>query len=221
MPVDIWQISWFTILVACMATLIMMPFGIAIAWLLARCTFTGKTALETFVSLPLVLPPVATGLILLRLLARRGPVGRLLDNAGIEFLFTWKAVVLAMAVLGFPLLVRTARAGFEQVNQRYELVAQTLGASRLRVFFTVSLPLASRAVVAGILLAFSRSLGEFGATVMVAGSIPGGTRTLASGIYNYVEIGQDANANALLMISIILAFGAVWLSNHIARGANH
>ena len=221
MPVDIWQISWFTILVACMATLIMMPFGIAVAWLLARWTFTGKTALETFISLPLVLPPVATGLILLRLLARRGPVGRLLDNAGIEFLFTWKAVVLAMAVLGFPLLVRTARAGFEQVNQRYELVAQTLGASRLRVFFTVSLPLASRAVVAGILLAFSRSLGEFGATVMVAGSIPGGTRTLASGIYNYVEIGQDTNANSLLIISIILAFGAVWLSNHIARSANH
>ena len=168
-----------------------------------------------------MLPPVATGLILLRLLARRGPVGRLLDNAGIEFLFTWKAVVLAMAVLGFPLLVRTARAGFEQVNQRYELVAQTLGASRLRVFFTVSLPLASRAVVAGILLAFSRSLGEFGATVMVAGSIPGGTRTLASGIYNYVEIGQDTNANSLLIISIILAFGAVWLSNHIARSTNH
>ena len=221
MPVEIWQISWFTILVASLATLIMMPFGIAVAWLLARWTFTGKTALETFISLPLVLPPVATGLILLRLLARRGPVGRLLDNAGIEFLFTWKAVVLAMAVLGFPLLVRTARAGFEQVNQRYELVAQTLGASRLRVFFTVSLPLASRAVVAGILLAFSRSLGEFGATVMVAGSIPGGTRTLASGIYNYVEIGQDTNANSLLTISIILAFGAVWLSNHIARSANH
>ena len=221
MPVEIWQISWFTILVASLATLIMMPFGIAVAWLLARWTFNGKTALETFISLPLVLPPVATGLILLRLLARRGPVGRLLDNAGIEFLFTWKAVVLAMAVLGFPLLVRTARAGFEQVNQRYELVAQTLGASRLRVFFTVSLPLASRAVVAGILLAFSRSLGEFGATVMVAGSIPGGTRTLASGIYNYVEIGQDTNANSLLIISIILAFGAVWLSNHIARSANH
>ena len=221
MPVEIWQISWFTILVACLATLIMMPFGIAVAWLLARWTFTGKTALETFVSLPLVLPPVATGLILLRLLARRGPVGRLLDNAGIEFLFTWKAVVLAMAVLGFPLLVRTARAGLEQVNQRYELVAQTLGASRLRVFFTVSLPLASRAVAAGILLAFSRSLGEFGATVMIAGSIPGGTRTLASGIYNYVETGQDANANGLLVISIILAFGAVWLSNHIARSANH
>ncbi|MEE3104366.1 uncharacterized protein METZ01_LOCUS25458 [marine metagenome] len=221
MPVEIWQISWFTILVASLATLIMMPFGIAVAWLLARWTFPGKTALETFVSLPLVLPPVATGLILLRLLARRGPVGRLLDNVGIEFLFTWKAVVLAMAVLGFPLLVRTARAGFEQVNQRYELVAQTLGASRLRVFFTVSLPLASRAVVAGILLAFSRSLGEFGATVMVAGSIPGGTRTLASGIYNYVEIGQDTNANSLLIISIILAFGAVWLSNHIARSANH
>jgi molybdate transport system permease protein len=221
MPVEIWQISWFTILVACLATLIMMPFGIAVAWLLARWTFTGKTALETFVSLPLVLPPVSTGLILLRLLARRGPVGRLLDNAGIEFLFTWKAVVLAMAVLGFPLLVRTARAGFEQVNQRYELVAQTLGASRLRVFFTVSLPLASRAVAAGILLAFSRSLGEFGATVMIAGSIPGGTRTLASGIYNYVETGQDANANGLLVISIILAFGAVWLSNHITRSANH
>ena len=221
MPVEIWQISWFTILVACLATLIMMPFGIAVAWLLARWTFTGKTALETFVSLPLVLPPVATGLILLRLLARRGPVGRLLDNAGIEFLFTWKAVVLAMAVLGFPLLVRTARAGFEQVNQRYELVAQTLGARRLRVFFTVRLPLASRAVAAGILLAFSRSLGEFGATVMIAGSIPGGTRTLASGIYNYVETGQDANANGLLVISISLAFGAVWLSNHIARSANH
>ena len=217
-PLTSWQVASFTVAVAFAATLLMLPAGVLLAWLLARHRFTGHTLIETAVSLPLVMPPVATGLILLNLFARRGPIGRLLDAAGIEVIFTWRAVVLAMAVMGLPLLVRTARAGFEQVDRRYEQIAETLGAGRTRVFLTISLPLAARGVLAGTLLAFSRALGEFGATVMVAGSIPGSTRTLASGIYSYTETGDDAAANGLLMISIMIAFGALWASNRLARG---
>ncbi|HEX4568669.1 MAG TPA: ABC transporter permease subunit, partial [Vicinamibacterales bacterium] len=131
--------------------------------------------------------------------------------------FTWKAVVLAMAVMGLPLLVRTARAGFEQVNTRYESVAATLGASPLRVFFTISLPLAWPAVLAGAVLAFARALGEFGATIVVAGSIPGATRTLAVAIYGYTETGQDRQALVLVAIAIVVAFVALWASNRLVE----
>ena len=220
MPSDVWQVASFTLAVAFAATLLMLPPGVLIAWLLARHRFTGHTLVETAVSLPLVMPPVATGLILLNLFARRGPIGRVLDTAGIEVIFTWKAVVLAMAVMGLPLLVRAARAGFEHVDRRYEQIAETLGAGRTRVFLTISLPLAARGVLAGTLLAFSRALGEFGATVMVAGSIPGSTRTLASGIYSYTEVGEDAAATGLLVISIAIAFGALWASNRLAQGGD-
>ena len=218
MPPDVWDIATFTLMVALAATIVMLPPGVLLAWVLARHRFSGRAVIETLVSLPLVMPPVATGLILLKLFGRRGPIGRLLDAAGIELIFTWKAVVLAMAVMGLPLLVRAARGGFEQVDRRYEQIAETLGAGRARVFFTISLPLALRGVVAGTLLGFSRALGEFGATVMVAGSIPGRTRTLASGIYSYTEIGQDAAASGLLMISIGIAFTALWVSNRFAPG---
>jgi molybdate transport system permease protein len=214
---EIRDIAIFTTLAATVATLLMLGPGIAVAWLLARHRFPGKSIVETVVSLPLVVPPVATGLLLLWLFGRRGPIGQLLARFGVEVVFTPAAVVIAMAVMGLPLLVRTARAGFEQVTRRYEQIAETLGAGPWRVFATVTLPLASRNILAGALLGFSRALGEFGATIVVAGSIPGRTRTLAVGIYTFTETGQDERAAALIAISIAIAFGAVLISNRLAR----
>ena len=160
------------------------------------------------------LPPVATGLILLWLLGRRGPLGGLLARLGFDVMFTWKAVVIAMAVMGLPLLVRAARAGFEQVDRRYEQVAATLGASPTRVFFTISLPLAGRGILAGVLLGFSRALGEFGATIMEAGALPS-TRTIADSIFSYTETGQQAAAMSMLAVSAAIAFAALLLSNRL------
>lgn len=217
MTPEIRDIAVFTIFAALTATAVMLVPGIALAWLLARRRFPGKAIVETLVSLPLVIPPVATGLLLLWLLGRRGPIGRLLDATGIEVVFTARAVVMAMAIMGLPLLVRTARAGFEQVTRRYEQIAETLGAGPWRVFSTVTLPLASRNILAGALLGFSRALGEFGATIVVAGSIPGRTRTLAVGIYSFTETGQDSQAAILLAISVTIAFGAVLISNRLGE----
>jgi molybdate transport system permease protein len=211
------EIAIFTTAAAGAATLLMLVPGIGLAWLLARRRFPGKAVVETLVSLPLVVPPVATGLILLWLLGRRGPLGGVLESLGVEIVFTPRAVVIAMAVMGLPLLVRTARAGFEQVTRRYEQIAETLGAGPWRVFRTVTLPLASRNILAGALLGFSRALGEFGATIVVAGSIPGRTRTLAVGIYSYTETGQDRQAAILLLVSVTIAFTAVLVSNRLAR----
>ena len=212
------SIATFTVAMAALATLVMLPPGLALAWLLARRRFPGHVVLETVVSLPLVLPPVATGLLLIRLLGSRGPLGSWLERLGIEVMFTWRAVVVAMAVMGLPLLVRAARAAFEQVDRRYEQIAGTLGAGPARVFFTVSLPLARRGVLAGALLGFSRALGEFGATIMVAGALPS-TRTIAVAIYTYAETGQDAAATTLLAVSATIAFGALLLSNRLALGS--
>lgn len=212
---EIWWITLLTVGMATAATAIMLPPGLFLAWLLARGRFPGRVLLETFISLPLVMPPVATGLLLLMLLAPRGPLGGVFERLGIEIVFTWKAVVIAMAVMGLPLLVRTARAGFEQVDHRYESVAATLGARPLRVFLTVTLPLALPAVAAGAVLSFARAIGEFGATMMIAGSIPGSTRTLAVAIYSFAETGRDTEAAQLVGVSAALAFLALWLSNWI------
>lgn len=212
-----WQITWFTVACALGATLVVLPPGVVIAWLLARYRFPGRAALETLVSMPLVMPPVATGLILLLLLSRRGPLGGVLARFGVEIVFTWKAVVIAMAVMGFPLLVRTALAGFEQVNVRYERVAATLGARPFRIFLTISLPLAWPSVLAGGVLAFARALGEFGATIVVAGSIPGATRTLALAIYSDAEVGQTREALLLLGMSAAIAFVTLWASNRLVQ----
>ena len=214
---DAWRITWFTVLCAVGATALALPPGVVLAWLLARRKFPGRALVETLVSLPLVMPPVATGLILLILLSRRGRIGSVLERLGIEIVFTWKAVVLAMAVMGLPLLVRTARAGFEQVNARYERVAATLGASPARIFLTISLPLAWPSVLAGAVLAFARALGEFGATIIVAGNIPGATRTLAVAIYGYAETGQDSLALALVLVSVAIAFAALWTANRLVE----
>lgn len=212
-----WSIAGFSALMALAATIAALPPGVALAWLLARRTFPGRSVVETVVALPLVMPPVATGLLLLWLFGRRSPVGRTLDAAGIDVVFTWKAVVIAMAVMCLPLIVLTARAGFEQVNPRFEQMAATLGARPLRIFFTISLPLASRSLIAAALLGFARSLGEFGATIVVAGGIPGETLTLAVAIFNSAELGRDGDAARLILISIAFAFIAMFASNAVLR----
>jgi len=217
---DAWQVTWFTAWVAVTSTLCILPPGLALAWLLARRNWPGKSIVETLVALPLVIPPVATGLILLKLFGRHGFIGRWLEETlGVEVVFTWKAVVLATAVMSFPLLVRTARVAFENVNPRVEHVARTLGAGPWRVFWTITLPLARSGVIAGAVLAFARALGEFGATVMVAGFIPGKTETLSLSIYHLVQLGRDGEALGLLAVSVALAFGAVWFSERMLRKA--
>jgi molybdate transport system permease protein len=215
MTAETWAIARFTVLMALIATILVLPPAMAIGWVLARKEFRGKALLETVVSLPLVLPPVASGLMLLWLFGRRSPFGQLLDAIGIEVIFTWKAVVIAMMVISFPLVARSARAGIEQVDRRFEQIAATLGARPFRILRTITLPLAMRGIVAGAVLGFSRALGEFGATIMVAGAIPGRTQTLAVGIYTQVETGREEAAWGLVLISAALAFGAIFLSNHV------
>lgn len=213
-----WQFISFTLRMAVAATLVILPPGLGLAWLLARRQWRGKALVETLVSLPLVLPPVVTGLALLKLFGRRGPVGHwLYDSLGVEVVFTWKAVMLALGVMALPLLVRAARTAFEEVDPLYEQLARTLGAGEWRVFFTITLPLARRGVLAGALLAFARALGEFGATIMVAGNIPGQTTTLSVAIYQYVQLGQEDRAWALAAVAAGLAFLAVWASEHFLR----
>jgi molybdate transport system permease protein len=215
---DLLPITLFTLAVAAASTLCILPPGIALAWLLARRDWPGKSLVETLVTLPLVIPPVATGLVLLKLFGRQGVLGRFLeDTLGFEILFTWKAVLLATAVMSLPLLVRSARVSFEEVDPRLEKVARTLGAGPWRVFVTITLPLAKRGLIAGALLAFARALGEFGATIMVAGYFVGQTATLSLGIYHLVQLGRDADALALAGVSVFLAYAAVFASERLVR----
>lgn len=219
MTAETLNIVGLTVAIAAGATMTMLAPGIALAWWLARTRSRLRGMVETLIVLPLVLPPVATGYLLLRALGRRGPLGEWLDAAGLEVIFTWRAVLIAMVVMGMPLLVRTARAGFEQGSRRFEQIAETLGAGPWRVFWTISVPLARRSVLAGALLAFSRALGEFGATIVVAGSIPGETRTIAVAMYGMLETGRDADAAVLLLTSLAIALVAVTLANRLTRGA--
>jgi molybdate transport system permease protein len=218
MSAEEWQIVWFTAWVSALSTVVIVPFGLAVAWVLARHDWFGKSLVETIVTLPLVMPPVATGLILLKLLGRRGTVGGYLhDTFDLDIVFTWRGVLVSLGVMSFPLLVRSARVAFEQVNQRYEQIARTLGASNRRVFFTITVPLALRGIMGGVILGFARALGEFGATIMVAGNIPGKTSTLSLSIFQSVQLGQDAHAYRLLAVSVVMAFGAVWGSECLMR----
>lgn len=214
---EIWQITLFSVLVALASTLLILPFGIIISWLLARKDWPLKSVVETLLFLPLVMPPVATGLILLKLFGRRGPVGAWLYDMGVEIIFNWKGVLIAMSVMSFPLLVRSARTSFGAVSARLEQIAATLGASRTRIFFTVTVPLAWKGIVAGALLAFARALGEFGATILVAGNIPGRTQTLSLAIFNFVQLGKDEEAYKLLIITVCIAFIAVIISESLTR----
>jgi molybdate transport system permease protein len=219
MNAEAWQIVWFTTWVSLLSTIAILPLGLGAAWLLARFNWSGKSLVETFISLPLVMPPVATGLILLQLLGRRGFIGGFLHNHfDLDVVFTWRGVLIALGVMSFPLLVRSARVAFEGVNPRLEEIARTLGAGNFRVFCTITLPLASRGIVGGMLLAFARALGEFGATIMVAGNIPGKTSTLSLAIFQSVQLGQDPQAYRLLAVSVLLAFLAVWGGEWLLRG---
>jgi molybdate transport system permease protein len=204
--------------VAAGATALLAVPGLAVAWLLSRPWVRLRALVETVVSLPLVLPPTAVGLGLLLLVGRSGPLGRpLYDHFGIEVAFTWKAVVLASAVVAFPLFVRSARSALEEVDPRLPAVARTLGRGPFRAFFQVELPLAWRGVAAGAVLAFARALGEFGATILVAGNIPGRTQTLALALFQRVQVGRDADALGLAAISVLLAAGALILSEALVR----
>jgi len=211
------SILFLTLRVAVISIAAILPVGVAAAWLLARRDWPGKGLVETLFSLPLVLPPTAVGLLLLDLLRRRGPIGRALDSAGIDVLFTWKAIVLATAVMSFPLLVRPARAAFESVDGRLPAMARSLGCGPVSAFARVTLPLASRGIAAGTLLAFSRALGEFGATILVAGNIPGRTQTMALAIFHRTQIGDDAGAMRLVAVTVAVAFLIVWTAEGLER----
>lgn len=216
---EAWLIVLFTIKTSLLSTFLILPFGIATAWLLARRDWPGKTAVETLVMLPLFVPPVATGLLLLILFGRRGPLGSILQNGlGFDVIFTWRAVVLAGAVMSFPLLVRSAQNAFAEVNTRLEDIARTLGSSEWRVFRTISLPLAMRSIVSGAVLAFARAMGEFGATAIVAGMIPRKTMTISLQIYQNIQLGHDAAALPLLFVSIGIVFLTVFCGQKISQG---
>ena len=210
------RIVAFTVEMALLATALVLVPGVAAAFFLARYRGPGKGALDTLLSLPLVLPPTVVGFFLLELLGRNRPLGAWLSQLGIEIVFTWKAVVLATAVMSFPLLVRSARTAFEEVDPRLVGLARTLGAGPFAAFFRVALPLAWRGVLAGAVLAFSRALGEFGATIMIAGNIPGRTQTLALAIFHDVQVGRDDRAVGLAAVTVGLAFAALWTTEWIA-----
>ena len=196
-----------------------LPFGIAIAWLLARRRFFGRELLNGIVHLPLILPPVVVGYLLLVLLGRRGALGAwLFDTFGISIAFTWKGAAIAAAVMAFPLMVRAIRLSLEAVDSRLEQAARTLGAGPLRVFLTVTLPLMTPGIVTGCILAFARSLGEFGATITFVSNIPGETRTLPLALFSLTQTpGGDAGALRLVVIAVVLALAALMVSEILAR----
>jgi molybdate transport system permease protein len=197
--------------VSAVATVVTLLIGLPLAWLLSHRRFPGRDVLEAVVVLPLILPPTVLGYYLLLVISRQGPVGTVLAAAGIEIVFTWRAAVVAAAVGSIALLIKAAQAGFEGVDRRLEQAARTLGRSEWSIFWSVTLPLAWRAVLAGTVLAFCRAMGEFGITLMVAGSIPGRTQTLPLAIYDRVQANQMTDANALALIAIgvvvVLVFG--------------
>ena len=200
------QAIFLTLGSALLAVALDLVPGVALAWLLARRRWPGKALVETLVALPLVLPPVATGLLLLDLLGRNGLLGHLLAATAIEIVFTWKGVVIAMAVMSFPFVVRGARIAFEAAGNRPEQVAATLGATPWRVLWSVTLPIARRGILAGAIMAYARALGEFGATILVAGNIAGQTATISTTIYTDILTGHENHALLLVAISLGLAF---------------
>jgi len=193
---------WLSLRVSVLATALVLLVGVPVAWVLARKRFPGRDLLEGVVVLPLVLPPTVLGYYLLVLIGSQGPIGRALGALGIELAFTWRAAVLAAAVGSIALLVKATQAGFETVDRRLEQAARTLGRSEWSIFWSVTLPLAWRSLLAGTVLAFCRAFGDFGITLMVAGSIPGKTQTLPLAIYDRVQAFQMGEANALALIAI-------------------
>jgi molybdate transport system permease protein len=204
--------------VATVATLLNLLVGLPLALFLARARFRGRDVLSVAVLLPMVLPPTVLGYYLLVVLGRQGPVGRFLEGSlGFTLVFTWQAAVVASAVVSMPLLVRAAQAAFESIDPKLEDAARTLGRSELNLFLTVTVPLAWRGILAGTVLAFARALGEFGATLMVAGNIPGRTQTLPVAIYDAVQAGNMEMANALVLLITAASIAALLALNRVAR----
>nr|WP_154325179.1 molybdate ABC transporter permease subunit [Pantoea sp. 201603H] len=214
-----WQALELSLKVSTVAVICSLPFGILIAWILVRCNFPGKSLLDSVIHLPLVLPPVVVGYLLLIALGRRGVVGEWLYSwFGFSFAFSWRGAALAAAVVAFPLTVRAIRLALEAVDTRLEQAARTLGAGRLRVFFTITLPLTLPGIIVGTVLGFARSLGEFGATITFVSNIPGETRTIPLAMYTLIETPGAENAAArLCVIAIILALVSLLISEWLAR----
>jgi molybdate transport system permease protein len=215
-----WTAVALSLRIALVATVVALPFGIAVAWLLARKDFWGKALLDGLVHLPLVLPPVVTGYLLLIAFGRRGVFGAALADIGIVFSFRWTGAALACGVMAFPLLVRAIRLSFEAIDRRLEDAAATLGASGPWTFLTVTLPLALPGVIAGMVLCFAKALGEFGATITFVSNIPGETQTISAAIYTLTQVpGGDAAALRLVLIAIVIALAALIASEWFARRA--
>ena len=211
-----WIALSLSLKVALWATLLDVVLGVALGYLLARARFPGRDVLDAILTLPMVLPPTVLGYYLLVLIGRNGPIGHWLQaHFGINLIFTWQAAVIAAAVVAFPLVLKAARSAFETVDTQLEDAARVLGVSGAGVFLRVTLPLAWRGVLAGTLLAFARSMGEFGATLMVAGSIPGKTQTLSIAVYEAVQAGQDDTANLLVIITSLTCVAVLVLANKL------
>jgi len=216
-----WQAVLLSVKVSLWASVLSLPFGIWVAYALARWSFPGKTILNGLVHLPLVLPPVVTGFLLLLVFGSNAVLGAWLErNLGLVLAFRWTGVVLAAAVMGFPLMVRAIRLSIEAVDPKLEQAAATLGASPLRVFATVTLPLVLPGILAGLVLAFAKAMGEFGATITFVSNIPGQTQTVPSAIYTFLQVpGGEPAAFRLVIVSVIVAMGALMLSERISRHA--
>ncbi|WP_045960671.1 molybdate ABC transporter permease subunit [Xenorhabdus poinarii] len=214
-----WQAILLSLKISGIAVLFSLPFGILMAWMLARCQFFGKSLLDSILHLPLVLPPVVVGYLLLISLGRRGIIGEFLyDWFGVSFAFNWTGAALASAVVAFPLMVRAIRLSLESIDRRLEQAARTLGAGSLKVFFTITLPLSLPGIIVGAVLAFARSLGEFGATITFVSNIPGETRTIPLAMYTLIEMpGAETAAARLCLIAIALALISLMLSEWLTR----
>lgn len=215
-----WTAIWLSLKIAAVATLASLPFGIFTGYALARWRFPGKTLLNGLVHLPLVLPPVVTGFMLLLLLGRKGFLGASLAQIGVVFSFRWTGAAVACAVMGFPLMVRAMRLSFESIDRRLEFASETLGANRLWTFFMITLPLAAPGVIVGAILAFAKALGEFGATITFVSNIPGETQTISAAIYSYTQTpGGDASAMRLTVVAVFIALSALVASEAVQRRA--
>jgi molybdate transport system permease protein len=214
-----WSALWLSLKVAGWATAINLVVGVALGALLARRRFPGRELLDTLLTLPMVLPPTVLGYYLLVLVGRNGPLGAWLQEVfGINLVFTWQGAVIAAAIASLPLVFKPARAAFEGVDPQLEQAGRTLGVSGIALFLRVTLPLAWRGILAGLLLAFARAMGEFVATIMVAGSIPGRTQTLSIAIYEAVQAGNDGRANALVLLTSVVCIVVLLLAARLARG---
>ena len=214
----IWDALKLSLLVVGVTTVVVGAVGLAFAYLLAKRDFRGKELLDAVLTMPLVLPPTVTGYYLIVLLGRRGLIGSYVyDLTGWTFAFTWQGAVVAAIVVSLPLMIKASRASIESVNPNYEIASYTLGKGKLETFLRITLPLAKRGIFAGLVLSFARALGEFGATLMIAGNIPGRTQTMPLAIYEAVASGDEHRAQILALILTVVSVAAVYLTNKISR----